>query len=58
MTQTEALSQALERHAEALLAGPLNTLALLIQDKQQLHRCYGEQWQQMNQDFIRVQLSS
>ncbi|XP_060550697.1 tyrosine-protein kinase Fes/Fps isoform X3 [Pantherophis guttatus] len=54
VTQTEALSQALERHAEALLAGPLNTLALLIQDKQQLHRCYGEQWQQMNQDFIRT----
>uniref|UniRef100_A0A8C5WUS5 Tyrosine-protein kinase n=1 Tax=Laticauda laticaudata TaxID=8630 RepID=A0A8C5WUS5_LATLA len=54
VTQTEALSQALERHTEALLAGPLNTLALLIQDKQQLHRCYGEQWQQMNQDFIRT----
>ncbi|XP_013927844.1 PREDICTED: tyrosine-protein kinase Fes/Fps [Thamnophis sirtalis] len=54
VTQTEALSQALERHAEALLAGPLNTLALLIQDKQQLHRCYSEQWQQMNQDFIRT----
>ncbi|XP_058012611.1 tyrosine-protein kinase Fes/Fps isoform X4 [Ahaetulla prasina] len=54
VTQTEALSQALERHAEALLAGPLNTLALLIQDKQQLHRCYSEQWHQMNQDFIRT----
>ncbi|XP_032088391.1 tyrosine-protein kinase Fes/Fps isoform X3 [Thamnophis elegans] len=54
VTQTEALSQALERHAEALLAGPLNTLALLIQDKQQLHRCYSEQWQQMNQDFIQT----
>ncbi|XP_070618125.1 tyrosine-protein kinase Fes/Fps isoform X2 [Erythrolamprus reginae] len=54
VTQTEALSQALERHAEALQAGPLNTLALLIQDKQQLHRCYGEQWQQMNQDFTKT----
>ncbi|KAM6426160.1 tyrosine-protein kinase Fes/Fps isoform 2-T2 [Liasis olivaceus] len=54
VTQTEALSQALQRHAEALVAGPLNTLALLIQDKQQLHRCYSEQWQQMNQDFIRT----
>ncbi|XP_039217955.1 tyrosine-protein kinase Fes/Fps isoform X1 [Crotalus tigris] len=54
VTQTEALSQALERHAEALVAGPLDTLALLIQDKQQLHRCYSEQWQQMNQDFIRT----
>lgn len=55
VTQTEALSQTLQRHAEALVAGPLQKLGLLIRSKQQLRRSYTEQWQHMNQDFLRVQ---
>ncbi|KAJ6662794.1 hypothetical protein lerEdw1_010998 [Lerista edwardsae] len=54
VTQTEALSQALQRHAEALVAGPLQKLSLLIRDKQQLRRSYSEQWQHMSQEFARV----
>ncbi|XP_053128393.1 tyrosine-protein kinase Fes/Fps isoform X2 [Hemicordylus capensis] len=54
VTQTEALSQVLQRHAEALVAGPLQKLGLLIRDKQQLRRSYQEQWQQMSQDFTRA----
>ncbi|XP_072838222.2 tyrosine-protein kinase Fes/Fps isoform X2 [Pogona vitticeps] len=54
VTQTEALSQILQRHAEALTSGPLQKLNLLIRDKQQLRRSYSEQWQQMSQDLIRT----
>ncbi|XP_015265874.1 PREDICTED: tyrosine-protein kinase Fes/Fps [Gekko japonicus] len=54
VTQTEALSQLLRQHAEALAAGPLHRLGLLARDKQQLRRTYGEQWQQLNQEFARV----
>ncbi|XP_034988068.1 tyrosine-protein kinase Fes/Fps [Zootoca vivipara] len=54
VTQTEALSQLLQRHAEALVSGPLHKLGQLIRDKQQLRRSYSEQWQHMNQDFLRT----
>ncbi|XP_066491171.1 tyrosine-protein kinase Fes/Fps [Tiliqua scincoides] len=54
VTQTEALSQTLQRHAEALTAGPLQKLSLLIRDKQQLRRSYAEQWQHMSQDLART----
>ncbi|XP_062998940.1 tyrosine-protein kinase Fes/Fps [Elgaria multicarinata webbii] len=54
VTQTEALSQILQRHAEALVSGPLNKMGLLIRDKQLLRRSYSEQWQQMNQDFVQT----
>ncbi|XP_042328571.1 tyrosine-protein kinase Fes/Fps isoform X2 [Sceloporus undulatus] len=54
VTLTEALSQTLQRHAEAVLAGPFHRLSLLIQNKQQLRRTYSEQWQQMSQDFTRA----
>ncbi|XP_061451018.1 tyrosine-protein kinase Fes/Fps isoform X2 [Rhineura floridana] len=54
VTQTEALSQLLQRHAEALASGPLHKLGLLIRDKQQLRRSYSEQWQHMSQDFLRT----
>uniref|UniRef100_A0A8C4W9N2 Tyrosine-protein kinase n=1 Tax=Gopherus evgoodei TaxID=1825980 RepID=A0A8C4W9N2_9SAUR len=53
-SQTEVLSQILRRHAEDLAAGPLNKLSLLIRDKQQLRKAYSEQWQQLNQDYVRT----
>ncbi|XP_065415092.1 LOW QUALITY PROTEIN: tyrosine-protein kinase Fes/Fps [Chrysemys picta bellii] len=53
-SQTEGLSQILRRHAEDLAAGPLNKLSLLIRDKQQLRKSYSEQWQQLNQDYVRT----
>lgn len=52
--QTEVLSQILRRHAEDLAAGPLNKLSLLIRDKQQLRKAYNDQWQQLNQDYVRT----
>uniref|UniRef100_A0A8D0KL59 Tyrosine-protein kinase n=1 Tax=Salvator merianae TaxID=96440 RepID=A0A8D0KL59_SALMN len=51
VTQTEAVSQLVERHAEALLSGPLPALGLLIRGKQQLRRSYGEWWQQLSQEL-------
>ncbi|KAJ7309666.1 hypothetical protein JRQ81_007724 [Phrynocephalus forsythii] len=54
VTQTEALSQVLQRHAEALASGPLQKLNLLIRDKQQLRRSYSEQWEQMSQELTRT----
>uniref|UniRef100_A0A8D0E2L5 Tyrosine-protein kinase n=1 Tax=Salvator merianae TaxID=96440 RepID=A0A8D0E2L5_SALMN len=54
VTQTEAVSQLVERHAEALLSGPLPALGLLIRGKQQLRRSYGEWWQQLSQELVRV----
>ncbi|XP_044300788.1 tyrosine-protein kinase Fes/Fps [Varanus komodoensis] len=54
VNQTEALSQILQRHADALLSGPLTKLGQLIRDKQLLCRSYSEQWQQMSQDFLRT----
>ncbi|KAJ7311392.1 hypothetical protein JRQ81_007012 [Phrynocephalus forsythii] len=54
VTQTEALSQILQRHAEALASGPLQKLNLLIRDKQQLRRSYSEQWQQMSQELTQT----
>uniref|UniRef100_A0A8D0E2J3 Tyrosine-protein kinase n=1 Tax=Salvator merianae TaxID=96440 RepID=A0A8D0E2J3_SALMN len=53
VTQTEAVSQLVERHAEALLSGPLPALGLLIRGKQQLRRSYGEWWQQLSQELVR-----
>ncbi|XP_043380032.1 tyrosine-protein kinase Fes/Fps isoform X2 [Chelonia mydas] len=52
--QTEVLSQILRRHAEDLAAGPLSKLSLLIRDKQRLRKAYGEQWQQLSQDYVRT----
>ncbi|XP_006030858.2 tyrosine-protein kinase Fes/Fps isoform X1 [Alligator sinensis] len=53
-SQTEALSQILRRHAEALATGPLHKLGLLIRDKQQLRKSYSEQWQLLSQDYSRT----
>ncbi|XP_078539396.1 tyrosine-protein kinase Fes/Fps [Lissotriton helveticus] len=52
--QTESLSQILRKHSEDLTAGPLSKLAILIRDKQQLKKAYNDQWQQLNQDFIKT----
>uniref|UniRef100_A0ACB8E4J7 Uncharacterized protein n=2 Tax=Sphaerodactylus townsendi TaxID=933632 RepID=A0ACB8E4J7_9SAUR len=54
VTQTEALSQLLQQHAEALATGPLHRLALLTRDRQHLRRIYSEQWQQLSQEFTRA----
>ncbi|KAJ1180115.1 hypothetical protein NDU88_005339 [Pleurodeles waltl] len=52
--QTESLSRILRKHSEDLTAGPLSKLAILIRDKQQLKKAYNEQWQQLNQEFIKT----
>ncbi|XP_077174308.1 tyrosine-protein kinase Fes/Fps isoform X2 [Paroedura picta] len=54
VTQTEALTQLLRQHSEALLSGPIHKLGLLTRDKQQLRRTYSEQWQQLSQEFTRA----
>ncbi|XP_060116228.1 tyrosine-protein kinase Fes/Fps [Heteronotia binoei] len=54
VTQTEALSQLLKQHAEALVSGPLHKLGLLAHSKQLLRRTYSEQWQQLSQEFTRA----
>ncbi|XP_056356161.1 tyrosine-protein kinase Fes/Fps isoform X4 [Oenanthe melanoleuca] len=54
VSRTEALSRTLRRHAEALAAGPLAKLGLLIRDKQQLRKAFSEQWQQLSQDYGRT----
>ncbi|XP_075431596.1 tyrosine-protein kinase Fes/Fps [Ascaphus truei] len=54
VNQTECLSQILRKHSDDLNAGPLNKLTLLIRDKQQLKKSYHEQWQQLNQEFIKT----
>ncbi|XP_075569966.1 LOW QUALITY PROTEIN: tyrosine-protein kinase Fes/Fps [Pelecanus crispus] len=53
-SQTELLSQILQRHAEELAAGPLAKLSLLIRDKQQLRKSFSEQWQQLSQEYTRT----
>ncbi|XP_028647233.1 tyrosine-protein kinase Fes/Fps [Erpetoichthys calabaricus] len=54
VNQTETLSRILRKHSEDLTSGPLSKLTLLIRDKQQLRKNYSEQWNQLNQDFVRV----
>uniref|UniRef100_A0A8D0EPP1 FES proto-oncogene, tyrosine kinase n=1 Tax=Strix occidentalis caurina TaxID=311401 RepID=A0A8D0EPP1_STROC len=53
-SQTETLSQILQRHAEELAAGPLAKLSLLIRDKQQLRKAFSERWQQLSQEYTRT----
>ncbi|XP_065150294.1 tyrosine-protein kinase Fes/Fps isoform X2 [Paramisgurnus dabryanus] len=54
VNQTESLSRILRKHSEELMVGPLSKLTLLIRDKQQLRKTYGEQWNLLNQDLCRV----
>ncbi|KAI1889766.1 hypothetical protein AGOR_G00166310 [Albula goreensis] len=54
VSQTENLSRILRKHSEDLMVGPLSKLILLIRDKQQLRKSYGEQWSHLNQELSRV----
>uniref|UniRef100_A0AAR2KLY4 Tyrosine-protein kinase n=1 Tax=Pygocentrus nattereri TaxID=42514 RepID=A0AAR2KLY4_PYGNA len=54
VNETENLSRIFRKHSEDLTVGPLSKLTLLIRDKQQLKKTYGEQWNQLNQELCRV----
>ncbi|XP_016140384.1 tyrosine-protein kinase Fes/Fps-like isoform X4 [Sinocyclocheilus grahami] len=54
VSQTESLSRIIRKHSEDLMVGPLSKLTLLIRDKQQLRKAYGEQWNLLNQELCRV----
>ncbi|KAJ8412961.1 hypothetical protein AAFF_G00105430 [Aldrovandia affinis] len=54
VSQTESLSRILRKRSEELVVGPLSKLTLLIRDKQQLRKSYGEQWSHLNQELSRV----
>uniref|UniRef100_A0A673Z5P1 Tyrosine-protein kinase n=1 Tax=Salmo trutta TaxID=8032 RepID=A0A673Z5P1_SALTR len=54
VAQTESLSAVMRRQSEDLQVGPLSKLTLLIRDKQQLRKTYGEQWSQLSQELSRV----
>uniref|UniRef100_A0A673LH30 Tyrosine-protein kinase n=1 Tax=Sinocyclocheilus rhinocerous TaxID=307959 RepID=A0A673LH30_9TELE len=54
VSQTESLSRIIRKHSEDLMVGPLSKLTLLIRDKQQLRKAYGEQWNHLNQELCRV----
>uniref|UniRef100_A0A671Q518 Tyrosine-protein kinase n=1 Tax=Sinocyclocheilus anshuiensis TaxID=1608454 RepID=A0A671Q518_9TELE len=54
VSQTESLSRIMRKHSEDLMVGPLSKLTLLIRDKQQLRKTYGEQWNLLNQELCRV----
>ncbi|XP_005166438.1 tyrosine-protein kinase Fes/Fps isoform X1 [Danio rerio] len=54
VSQTESLSRIMRKHSDDLMVGPLSKLTLLIRDKQQLRKTYGEQWTLLNQDMCRV----
>uniref|UniRef100_A0A8C1XAM0 Tyrosine-protein kinase n=1 Tax=Cyprinus carpio TaxID=7962 RepID=A0A8C1XAM0_CYPCA len=54
VSQTESLSRLMRKHSEDLMVGPLSKLTLLIRDKQQLRKTYGEQWNLLSQELCRV----
>ncbi|KAA0722868.1 Tyrosine-protein kinase [Triplophysa tibetana] len=54
VSQTQSLSRILRKRSEELLVGPLSKLTLLIRDKQQLRKTYGEQWNLLNQELCRI----
>ncbi|XP_046897513.1 tyrosine-protein kinase Fes/Fps isoform X1 [Hypomesus transpacificus] len=54
VSQTEGLSRVMRRRSEDLLTGPVSKLTLLIRDKQQLRKTYGEQWSHLNLELSRV----
>uniref|UniRef100_A0A8B9KU33 Tyrosine-protein kinase n=1 Tax=Astyanax mexicanus TaxID=7994 RepID=A0A8B9KU33_ASTMX len=56
VNETENLSRIFRKHSDDLMVGPLSKLTLLIRDKQQLRKTYGEQWNQLNQELCRVSL--
>uniref|UniRef100_A0A8C5M5A2 Tyrosine-protein kinase n=1 Tax=Leptobrachium leishanense TaxID=445787 RepID=A0A8C5M5A2_9ANUR len=54
VSQKENLSQILKKHSDDLNSGPLNKLSLLIREKQQLKKLYSEQWQFLNQEYVKT----
>uniref|UniRef100_A0A8C5BPC3 Tyrosine-protein kinase n=1 Tax=Gadus morhua TaxID=8049 RepID=A0A8C5BPC3_GADMO len=48
--QTESLSRVMRERSEDLQDGPMSKLTLLIKDKQQLRKSYGEQWSLLSQE--------
>ncbi|XP_063045211.1 tyrosine-protein kinase Fes/Fps [Engraulis encrasicolus] len=54
VSQTENLSRIMKKRSEDLSSGPLSKLTLLIRDKQQIRKSYGEQWTQLTQDLCKV----
>ncbi|XP_077119675.1 tyrosine-protein kinase Fes/Fps [Ranitomeya variabilis] len=54
VTQTENLSHILRNHSDTLNSGPLKKLTDLIREKQQLKKSYTEQWQLLNQDYLKT----
>ncbi|KAM8876392.1 tyrosine-protein kinase Fes/Fps isoform 1-T1 [Synchiropus picturatus] len=54
VSQTDNLSQLMKKSSEDLLSGPVNKLALLIRDKQQLRKTYAEQWSLLRQELSKV----
>ncbi|XP_075714236.1 tyrosine-protein kinase Fes/Fps [Rhinoderma darwinii] len=54
VTQTENLSHILRNHSDNLNSGPLKKLTDLIREKQQLKKSYSEQWQLLNQDYLKT----
>ncbi|KAG7468165.1 hypothetical protein MATL_G00139880 [Megalops atlanticus] len=54
VSETESLSRILKKHSEDLMVGPVSKLTLLIRDKQQLRKSYGERWNHLNQELSRV----
>ncbi|XP_053320359.1 tyrosine-protein kinase Fes/Fps [Spea bombifrons] len=54
VSQTESLSQILKKHSDDLISGPLNKITLLIREKQQLKKSYSEQWQFLNQEYVKT----
>ena len=54
MGQTESLSRVMRERSEDLQDGPMSKLTLLIKDKQQLRKSYGEQWSLLSQEHSKV----
>ncbi|XP_077327347.1 tyrosine-protein kinase Fes/Fps isoform X1 [Lithobates pipiens] len=54
VTQTDNLSHMLRNHSDTLNSGPLKKLSDLIREKQQLKKSYTEQWQLLNQDYVKT----
>ncbi|XP_075063933.1 tyrosine-protein kinase Fes/Fps [Mixophyes fleayi] len=54
VTQTENLSHILRNHSDNLHSGPLKKLSDLILEKQKLKKSYTEQWQFLNQDYVKT----
>uniref|UniRef100_A0A8C5CK38 Tyrosine-protein kinase n=1 Tax=Gadus morhua TaxID=8049 RepID=A0A8C5CK38_GADMO len=52
--QTESLSRVMRERSEDLQDGPMSKLTLLIKDKQQLRKSYGEQWSLLSQEHSKV----